>query len=474
MALHYTYNIENIVSSEKSRSTVGELSHAVRASTTVFTFKNVPLASIDANDVLYVGSEAVKVTGVSLYTVDRPLETYSHPVGTVVYGSLVGSLRSPMTASSTILSFIEDPSYELSSGAMYYIDDEVVVIVSGANSRYTVTRGSTPSAHLVGSSVYDYVIGELSVVLDKDGTRVEILVSSSLVYGTGSILYIGDETLSVVRAVGREYVVTRGNIYSGGDVIYADVIGELGESCSNSGTSLIFMSAPEPALNIDDVLYIDTEAVTVESGSGTDYVITRGSLSSTASIHYAGVSIYGVKIGVFSSAGLNRRSRTFALESTSSIPLFVGDSIYTSKERLDITPSYVVERGHLSTRAANHVAGTVVAYGDSLYPDYLDSGSIARVRQHTGDTNIANDGADCLFSDEEIQVIINDEEGVSGLSGNNLIMSSCAHMYEIIAGNTALYVGKQSFLNNFVDGPSVSVELNKIANEWRSRIAYVL
>ena len=110
----------------------------------------------------------------------------------------------------------------------------------------------------------------------------------------------------------------------------------------------------------------------------------------------------------------------------------------------------------------------------SGYPEYLNSGSIARVRQHTGDTNIANDGADCLFSDEEIQVIINDEEDVSGLSGNNLIMSSCAHMYEIIAGNTALYVGKQSFLNNFVDGPSVSVELNKIANEWRSRIAYVL
>ncbi len=108
------------------------------------------------------------------------------------------------------------------------------------------------------------------------------------------------------------------------------------------------------------------------------------------------------------------------------------------------------------------------------YPNYLDSVSVARIRQRTGDTNVANDGLDALFSDEEIQVFINDESGTSGHSGYDLILLSAAHVYEVIAGNTALYVGKQSFLNNFVDGPAVSVELNKIAMEWRSRVSYVI
>ena len=92
--------------------------------------------------------------------------------------------------------------------------------------------------------------------------------------------------------------------------------------------------------------------------------------------------------------------------------------------------------------------------------DPSDATNVTLVRMRTGDTNVANGGQDALFSDEEYGLMLKHE-------GDDVLLA-CAHAYEIIAGNTALYVGKQSFLNNFTDGPAISLELMRIASEWRS------
>ena len=75
-------------------------------------------------------------------------------------------------------------------------------------------------------------------------------------------------------------------------------------------------------------------------------------------------------------------------------------------------------------------------------------GSVGRVRLLIGDT----DTADAVYSDEEIAVFIAVESTIN---------TAAALALETIASSVAMVVGKKSFLNNFEDGVSVSVELLK-------------
>ena len=117
---------------------------------------------------------------------------------------------------------------------------------------------------------------------------------------------------------------------------------------------------------------------------------------------------------------------------------------------------------------------TTRTYTYELGDIIVDKALVAQMRLRTGDTNVTVTGEDALFSDEEYMIIYNHEASSAQSDGleitaNNLLLLACAHAYEIIASNTALYVGKNSFLNNFTDGPAVSVELHRIADNWRAQ-----
>ena len=100
---------------------------------------------------------------------------------------------------------------------------------------------------------------------------------------------------------------------------------------------------------------------------------------------------------------------------------------------------------------------------------------IDRLRLEIGDTNVANGGKDAVFSNEEYKMIMKIEIGeVEDLSLSNKINLTVARLYEVLAANTALYIGKQSFLNNFTDGTATSVELMKLASERRALVAVVI
>ena len=90
---------------------------------------------------------------------------------------------------------------------------------------------------------------------------------------------------------------------------------------------------------------------------------------------------------------------------------------------------------------------------------------VTRLRGEIGDTNVGNGGVDAVFSDEQLLLFYN-EEGDYNLA--------LARIYEVLAGNQALYVGKQSFLNNFRDGTAVSIELMKLASERRAMYSEVI
>ena len=91
---------------------------------------------------------------------------------------------------------------------------------------------------------------------------------------------------------------------------------------------------------------------------------------------------------------------------------------------------------------------------------------IDRLRLEIGDTNVDNEGKDAVFSNEELK-IITDQEG----DDFNL---KVARLYEVLAANTALYIGKQSFLNNFTDGTATSAELLRLADARRSMYSEVI
>ena len=100
---------------------------------------------------------------------------------------------------------------------------------------------------------------------------------------------------------------------------------------------------------------------------------------------------------------------------------------------------------------------------------------IDRLRLEIGDTNVANGGKDAVFSNEEYKMIMEEEVGdLEDLSRGNIINLTVARLYEVLAGNTALFVGKQSFLNNFTDGTATSVELMKLASERRALVVIVI
>ena len=91
---------------------------------------------------------------------------------------------------------------------------------------------------------------------------------------------------------------------------------------------------------------------------------------------------------------------------------------------------------------------------------------VSRLRGEIGDTNVANDGVDAIFSDEQLMLFYQQEGGDYNLA--------LARIYEVLASNQALYVGKQSFLNNFTDGTAVSIELMKLAGERRAMYTEVI
>lgn len=95
-----------------------------------------------------------------------------------------------------------------------------------------------------------------------------------------------------------------------------------------------------------------------------------------------------------------------------------------------------------------------------------DISLISRIRMEIGDTNVGNGGVDAIFSDQELMWIYNQEGGDFNLG--------IARLYEVLAANSALYIGKQSFINNFTDGSAISIELVKMAESRRSQYSEVI
>ena len=97
--------------------------------------------------------------------------------------------------------------------------------------------------------------------------------------------------------------------------------------------------------------------------------------------------------------------------------------------------------------------------------DPSDPDLVTRLRGEIGDTNVSNGGVDAIFSDEQLLLFYN-EEGDYNMA--------LARIYEVLAASQALYVGKQSFLNNFTDGTAISIELMKLASERRAMYTEVI
>ena len=71
-----------------------------------------------------------------------------------------------------------------------------------------------------------------------------------------------------------------------------NLVGEVEGAITDTGTLLTFVSAPDPVLVADDILYIGTEIVRVVSGASLSYQIARGHSGSVATGHVDGLLVY--------------------------------------------------------------------------------------------------------------------------------------------------------------------------------------
>ena len=238
----------------------------------------VDLAALITNDHINAASLAddiLTLTKVSAETVTVDLSD----INRVPVGGVVGQVLSKSSGDDYDADWSNLSSSATSSDANY-------VDITGLNvATYTFS--------VVGynHSVNTYTdLGATSALL---GTGAEWSVNSSS--GSDDVTSEVESTDSILR-LNLPRLRPTNDIF--GYIIKSSVpmqVGEVEGAITASGTVLTFVSAPDPVLAADDVLYIEEEAVRVVSGSGVSYNINRGHNSTVAVVHDDGDLVYGTE-----------------------------------------------------------------------------------------------------------------------------------------------------------------------------------
>ena len=153
----------------------------------------------------------------------------------------------------------------------------------GSGATGTGAANEAPSAIATNVTALEPFIGTDGVLHDAIVAITEQITTRISVALTPSSPTPADSVLALNKAMQLSAVPTL--MYAPGQTILGTEVGQLSGSLTASATALSLAEAPDNAFAADAYLRVSDEYMQVVSGSGTDYVVLRGVLDSTAADH---------------------------------------------------------------------------------------------------------------------------------------------------------------------------------------------